>query len=161
MEVSVAGSITKNAIATVAATLGNEPSIPVVIFTGLVLVFGILIILYLVLLLQGRIFSSLDKKKQEQKEVEKVAAAQAAVPAPVEACAPAAAAVPASAPVYEGVSPEVVAAISAAVTEFSAGQYSVQNISGAQSVQSEPIPTKTERRGRWGLAGVMSDTEPF
>ena len=46
-----------------------EPSIATVIITGLVLVFAILILLYLIIALQGVIFVGLDKKKSEKKQL--------------------------------------------------------------------------------------------
>lgn len=118
-----------------------EPSIATVIITGLVLVFAILILLYLIIALQGVIFVGLDKKKSEKKQEEKPA------PAP----APAAKAAPAPAPaVQAGIPGEVVAAISAAVTAASDMPVAVRSITKAPA-----------RRNGWALAGVYSYTEPF
>ena len=118
-----------------------EPSIATVIITGLVLVFAILILLYLIIALQGVIFVGLDKKKSEKKQEEKPA------PAP----APAAKAAPAPAPaVQAGIPGEVVAAISAAVTAASDTPDAVRSITKAPA-----------RRNGWALAGVYSYTEPF
>ncbi len=178
MGLFAAGQITTNAIAAVPVVASSDPSIPVVIFTGLTLVFGILILLYLVLLLQGKIFSALDRKKQEQeKEKAEKAAEQKKAQMPPEQSvaketalkesvepemvAAIAAATAGAIEVQDGVSPEVVAAIAAAVHECSEGQYAVQSVGMAGGAAYEPIPTKSERRGRWGMAGVMSNTEPF
>lgn len=44
---------------------GNpEPSVGVVVATGLILVFGVLVLLYLLITLEGIIFTSVDRKKK-------------------------------------------------------------------------------------------------
>ncbi len=155
MGVPVTGQMA--AAAVVAVVSRNEPSIPAVIFTGLTLVFGILIILYVVLLIQGKIFKQLDKNKQEA-QAEKAAQMPKADVPKQETCDTVKTEKTRGS---DGISPEVVAAITAAVAEFDGGQYCVQSVSYASNGANEPKPTKAERRGRWGLAGVMSDTEPF
>ncbi len=139
------------------------PSIPVVVLTGLSLVFGILVILYLVLLSQGRIFKGIDAKKRARLEEEK-RAEQAALP--IAETAPAAQAVvltpPRAQPQTEGIPPEVVAAIAAAVAEVGEGQYTLQSITPAAApVLGQAACRKAERRGQWGFAGVIASTEPF
>lgn len=121
-----------------------EPPVAEVVITGLVLVFSILVILTLLLTFQGKFFASLDKKKKEAADVKQAApvvkqAAQQAVQQPA---APA---------VQAGIPPEVVAAITAAVASIEGGKYTLRSVSVA--------PQKT--RGQWGLAGVISYTEPF
>ena len=59
-----------------------EPSIATVIITGLVLVFAILVLLYLIITLQGKIFVSIDNKKKAKTEAAKAAPAPAAKAAP-------------------------------------------------------------------------------
>ncbi len=147
-----AEQIAANAIVAVVHATESAPSIPVVIGTGLTLVFGILIILYVVLLVQGKIFSKIDKAKQEQ---------ETATVAPVQNMPQQNNPVQNTPVVEEGISPEVVAAIAAAVTEFSEGQCKVQSVCHANTDTNKPLSAKSERRGRWGLAGVMSDTEPY
>ncbi len=119
-----------------------EPSIATVIITGLVLVFAILILLFLIIALQGVIFVGLDKKSAKKQD-EKPAAA----PAPAAKAAPAPAPAPA---VQAGIPGEVVAAISAAVTAMSDTPVAVRSITKAPA-----------RRNGWALAGVYSYTEPF
>ena len=82
---------------------GNpEPSVGVVVATGLILVFGVLVLLYLLITLEGIIFTSVDRRKKGAPAPKKEAA-----PAPVKAAAP-------KAPVVEaGIPGEVVAAIAA------------------------------------------------
>ena len=121
-----------------------EPSIVTVIVTGLVLVFAILILLYLIITVQGVIFVGIDKKKNAKNQAAKAESAPTAKPAP----APAAAA-PAPA-VQAGIPGEVVAAISAAVTAASDGPVALRSIAKAPA-----------RRNGWGLAAVYSYTEPF
>lgn len=120
--------------------LPGEPAWHIVAITGILLVFGVLVLLYLMITLEGVIFSSLDKKK--------AAAPTAPKPAsPVKATAPV---VPAPA-VEEGIPGEVVAAIAAAVACMEdGGHYVVRSISKAKT-----------GRSAWGQAGVVSYTEPF
>lgn len=118
----------------------QEPSSATVVLTGISLVFLILLILIAVIMIQGKIFTSLDKKKQEKEKGEQAAA-------PVAAAAPAT--VPA--PVIEaGIPPEVVAAIIAAVSASTDGAFTLRAVS-----------TTGRGRGSWGLAGVIQATEPF
>ncbi len=148
MALSAIGQIPFLAVAATAGSASGSPSIPVVILTGLSLVFGILIILYLILLAQGKVFSSIDARKKAPKAEEKP---QKAAPAP----APVAAPLPV---VQEGIPPEVVAAIAAAVAQVEEGKYTLQSIQAAPAAHSQ---TPADRRGRWGFAGVISSTEPF
>ncbi len=119
---------------------GSYPSNAVVVAIGISLVFLILVILTLVILLQGKIFDSLAAGKKQ-----KAAAAPAAPPkaAPV---VPA----PAAPAVEEGIPPEVVAAIAAAVASLEGGKYTLRSLTRVK-----------DGRGAWGLAGVVSGTEPF
>lgn len=118
-----------------------EISNTVVVFTGITLVFFILLILILLITLQGKIFASMEKKKQDQSQPVQPP------PAPVAAPAPA----PVSAPVVEeGIPPEIVAAIIAAVSAATEGAYTLR-----------AVKTSKQGRGQWGLAGVLQNTEPF
>lgn len=56
--------------------------IPVVVLTGISLVFAILFILILVVLLEGKIFTSLGKKKNAEAAQEQASPAPVAAPAP-------------------------------------------------------------------------------
>ena len=128
---------------TTAAAAKAEPATVTVVVTGLVLVFAILVLLVVVLMIEGKIFESIDKKKQLKKEQE---SQSVPIPAPV---APVAA-VPAMPAVEQGIPPEVVAAIAAAVASIEGGRYQLRSVQTAQ-----------KGRGQWGLAGVISYTEPF
>ena len=115
----------------------NEPPIPVVVVTGVVLVFAILVLLFLILQLEGRIFTSIDRKKGQKKQplqTDSLAGVLAA-PAPK---------------LQSGISPEVVAAIAAAVAASSGGAYTLRS-----------VKTVKKGRGSWGFAGVIQSTEPF
>lgn len=153
----------------------DEPSIAVVVITGLTLVFGILILLYLILLLEGKIFQSIDKKKQEKgklealtKELEETKAAlQAAQDPAQQQAALAAAAAAATAAVQGGISSQVVAAIMGAISAELGGDFIIQSINQAEetvkAAQAQPAgkPAARGRRGQWGTAGVAQNTEPF
>jgi Na+-transporting methylmalonyl-CoA/oxaloacetate decarboxylase gamma subunit len=120
---------------------GNpEPSVGVVVATGLILVFGVLVLLYLLITLEG-IFTSVDRKKKGAPAPKKEAA-----PAPVKAAAP-------KAPVVEaGIPGEVVAAIAAAIACMDGGEhYTLRSVKR----------TRVSGRSAWGQAGVVAYTEPF
>ena len=111
---------------------GNpEPSVGVVVATGLILVFGVLVLLYLLITLEGIIFTSVDRRKKG---------------APVKAAAP-------KAPVVEaGIPGEVVAAIAAAIACMDGGEhYTLRSVKR----------TRVSGRSAWGQAGVVAYTEPF
>ena len=160
MALSAAWQIPFSLAAASAAATADTPSIPVVVLTGLSLVFGILIILYIVLTIEGKIFTEIDRKKKEKQEEEKQREELAkAAPAQEQVAAIAAVAQYQSGAepgVQAGIPPEVVAAIAAAVAAESEGQYTLESISAAPQLQKAP-----DRRGRWGFAGVIADTEPF
>ena len=118
---------------------GNpEPSVGVVVATGLILVFGVLVLL---ITLEGIIFTSVDRKKKGAPAPKKEAA-----PAPVKAAAP-------KAPVVEaGIPGEVVAAIAAAIACMDGGEhYTLRSVKR----------TRVSGRSAWGQAGVVAYTEPF
>lgn len=113
---------------------GNpEPSVGVVVATGLILVFGVLVLLYLLITLEGIIFTSVDRRKK-------------GAPAPKKEAAP-------KAPVVEaGIPGEVVAAIAAAVACMDGGEhYTLRSVKR----------TRVSGRSAWGQAGVVAYTEPF
>lgn len=119
----------------------SYPSNAVVVAIGISLVFLILVILTLVILLQGKIFDSIAAGKKQK----------AAAPAAPQKAAPAAPAPAPAAPVVEeGIPPEVVAAIAAAVASVGGGKYTLRSLTRVK-----------DGRGAWGLAGVVSGTEPF
>lgn len=147
----------------------NPDDIPniVVVLTGLSLVFAILLILIAIIVIQGKIFSSIHNKKQAQETEQKAAQAQqpvvappvaVAAPATVPAAEPLAAAMAAAAAaaviipeIEAGIPGDVVAAISAAVSAASDGTCVVSGVS----------LSKQPKRGQWGHAGVVQSTEPF
>ena len=124
----------------------DHSDIGIVVATGLILVFGVLILLYLLITLEGVIFSFLDKnKKGKTGATQKPAAPQkAAAPKPKAAPAPAIKA-------EQGIPGEVVAAISAAIACMDGGRYSVRSIARAQK----------KGRNVWSDAAVASYTQPF
>lgn len=137
---------------TVAATnvSGNpEPSVGVVVATGLILVFGVLVLLYLLISLEGVVFSAIDQKK-------KGTPVQKSAPAPKKEPAPAPSPVVKSAAkapaVQEGIPGEVIAAISAALVCMEGGAgYTLRSVKRV----------KASGRSAWGQAGINAYTEPF
>ena len=120
---------------------GNpEPSVGVVVATGLILVFGVLVLLYLLITLEGIIFTSVDRRKKGAPAPKKEAA-----PAPVKAAAP-------KAPVVEaGIPGEVVAAIAwTAANIIRCAVLSAQECPGAPP-GGRPVlwltPSRFDRRG--------------
>lgn len=141
-----------NLLAVAATTVSGkpEPSVGVVVATGLILVFGVLILLYLLITLEGIIFSAVDQKKKgtpAQKKDPPVKKETAPVPAP--AVKKLAAKAPA---VEHGISGEVIAAISAAIACMDGGAgYTLRSVKRV----------KASGRSAWGQAGVSAYTEPF
>lgn len=121
--------------------------------TSLVLVFSLLVALCLIVMLEGKLFDALNKKKADAARAALAQSAPSAkVPAPKAAPAPRAAA---PAPVVEaGIPGEVVAAIAAAVYCLEGGQVTLR------SVRRQPQAAGS-RRGAWGQAGVVQNTQPF
>ena len=132
-----------------AATVsGNpEPSVGVVVATGLILVFGVLVLLYLLITLEGIIFSAIDQKKKGT-PAQKSASAPKKEPAPAPAVKSAA-----KAPVVQkGIPGEVIAAISAALACMEGGAgYTLRSVKRV----------KASGRSAWGQAGINAYTEPF
>lgn len=121
--------------------VADHSDIGVVVVTGLVLVFAVLILLYLLIALEGVVFSNLDKKQQKAQGGADAAALppKAAAPAPAPAVQ-----------VEAGIPGEVVAAIAAAVACMEGGRYSLRSVA-------------RPRKGRsaWGDAAVAAYTQPF
>lgn len=109
----------------------------VVTFTGIVLVFLILVLLMAIITLEGKIFDGLGKRK----------AAASKPAAPAKPAAPVQQAAAPAPQVEEGIPGDVVAAIMAAIHAMGNGKYTL----------------KAVRRGTngWGKAGVNDTTAPF
>lgn len=129
------------AASTATTATSEDPSMMVVVVTGLVLVFAILVLLYALLTLEGKLFVNLDKKRAEKKTENTAEINTPVNPAPVLPVAP---------QIEAGIPPEVVAAIAAAVASIEGGKYTLRAVN-----------TQQRGRGQWGLAGVISYTEPF
>lgn len=137
----------------------NEPPTWIVVLTGVSLVFAILLILILVINLQGAIFKSIDRKKEEKAAQPKQQGD--AVKAPSSGNDNISlAAVSGGAGVAAGaVPPEVVAIIAAAVAaaEEEAEGMAPAGTKAARGMNAAP----KSRRGAWGNAGIVQSTEPF
>ena len=132
--------------------LALEASDATVVITGLVLVMGMLVVLCLIIMVEGKLFDRGEQLAHRTgaprvaKATQEAAARAKAAPAP--AAAPAAPAAP-------GVAPEVVAAIAAAVACTESG-------AGVRSIRGAPAPAGSTRRGGgWGQAGLNAATRPF
>lgn len=130
----------------------GEPDWPVVVITGILLVFAVLVLLYLIISFEGVIFTAIDKKKAE---AQKAASKPAPAPAPKPAlAAPSVAKAEPSVPepkIQAGIPGEIVAAIAAALASMEGGKkFAIRSV-------------KRAKKGRnvWSSAGVMSNTEPF
>ncbi len=109
----------------------------VVTLTGIILVFAILILLMAIIMLEGKIFDSMQAKKDAAKEAPKAPAApvqkaETAAPAPQ---------------VEEGIPADVIAAIMAAIHALGNGKYTLKAVRRAKN--------------GWGKAGVNDTTAPF
>lgn len=128
------------------ALLALEAADGTVVLTSITLVFAMLVALCLIITVEGKLFDSLNNKKNPKptpKKADKPAAALAAKPAA------------APAPKTEGGIPgEIIAAISAAVATVVGGNAVIRGI--------KRIPKNGgSRRGAWGDAGVQEHTTPF
>ena len=112
----------------------------VVTVTGIVLVFAILVLLMLIIMLEGKIFDSMNAKKKAAKEAAKAPAVQPAAPVQQAAAAPAP-------QVEEGIPGDVIAAIMAAIHAMGNGKYTLKAV-------------RRSKNG-WGNAGVNDTTAPF
>lgn len=130
------------------ALLALEASDGTVVLTSITLVFAMLIALCLIIMLEGKIFDSMNKKSAAPKPPKPAKA----VPAPKAAPKPPAPAAKADNGAIPG---EVIAAISAAVASV-LGEGAV--IRGIRRVSKTG---KGSRRGAWGDAGVREHTTPF
>ncbi len=122
---------------TVSLSTSTDASMGTVVFTGVSIVFFVLILLYIIITIQGVLFKNASKKA--------ASADVSNAPQPL-------ASAEMLAPVVEdGISNEVVAAITAAIAcmEGSAG-FTVKSVKRAK-----------ERRNAWGNAAAVSYTEPF
>ena len=127
----------------------NMDTALVVLVTGRVVVFAVLILLTAIIKIYGTIVSKAQNKTAQAKPSK--AAEKTAPKAPVTAAVPAA---PAAAPAVEaGIPGEVVAAIAAAVVSVSEEEhkgYAVKSIK--RTAGSRPV---------WSMAGLMDNTRPF
>ena len=111
--------------------------------TGMIVVFAVLIILIIIVAVLGRIMYTAAGKNRETAKKEPAPVAE-----PVKQ--------PSPAPVLyaeEGVSPEVVAAISAAVAVMLSGEGKAFRIRSVRRVR--------ESRPVWSMAGLQENTRPF
>ena len=128
-----------------------------ILITGFTVVFAVLIVLIFIIKIYGTIVTkalaasqerkarkAAEKQKaleQERNQKENAKAAKAAEPAP------------APTPASQGISPEIVAVIAAAVdSTYGTGGARITSIKKSQTPNSRPA---------WGMAGVFENTRPF
>lgn len=114
-----------------------------VVLVGLVVVFAVLLILVTICWAMGKIFSSVSGGNGGEKKASKKAEAAPAPAVKKEAAAPV---------VEEGISDEVVAAISAAIACMmgSGKTFALRSVSRARGARSA-----------WSAAGLAENTRPF
>lgn len=112
--------------------------------SGILVVFGVLILLVAIFYLFGAVMNKGKKKDKKsaavktEKVIKNAPAPVASKPAPV---------------VEQGISPEIVAAISAAIAYSEGGaQYTIRSIKRQQ---------RTSGRPAWAMAGIADNTRPF
>ena len=130
-------------------TWGNTLS---VVLVGLVVVFAALLILIFLVWLMGKIFASINNRKakaQEEKEQDTRRQAQQAMTDQVKAEQAAAG------PVEEGIPPEVVAAISAAVAVV------MEETAPGAAYTISRVQRAGTGRSAWGNAGLAAQLSPF
>lgn len=110
----------------------------VVTLSGMVLVFAILVLLMAIIMLEGKIFDSLNAKKNAAKEEPKAAQKPTAPVQQASTAAP---------QVEEGIPGDVIAAIMAAIYAMGNGKYTLKAVRRAKN--------------GWGKAGVNDTTAPF
>lgn len=127
-----------------------------ILITGFVVVFAVLILLIAIIKIYGTIVSkalSATQERKARKAAEKKKALEQEKAQQSEKASPAAAASAAPAPTVQGISPEIVAVIAAAVdSTYGAGCAKITSIKKSKTNNSRPA---------WGMAGVFENTRPF
>ena len=120
-------------------------------FFGVLLMLAILIV---VISIFSKTVSKTQGKKGKRKEEKAIMTEDLKVVSPfAEVSAPA----PAPAPQAQGVSEEIVAAISAAVYMMEGEGAVITNIAPAKAIRQNPIKT----RNPWAMAAIVQNTKPF
>lgn len=127
-----------------------------ILITGFVVVFSVLIVLIMIIKIYGTIVTkalnaSQDRKARKAAEKKKALEQERAQQS--EKTSPAAPVKSAPAPAAQGISPEIVAVIAAAVdSTYGAGCAKITSIKKSKANNSRPA---------WGMAGVFENTRPF
>lgn len=127
-----------------------------ILITGFVVVFAVLILLIAIIKIYGTIVSkalSASQERKARKAAEQKKALEQEKAQQSEKASPAAAASAAPAPTVQGISPEIVAVIAAAVdSTYGTGCAKITSIKKSKANNSRPA---------WGMAGVFENTRPF
>lgn len=117
-----------------------------VIFTGIVIVFLVLVVLIAIMEIMGRVLGEKPKTPSGGSSAKELPQAAApAAPSPVIK----------KMEVEEGIGDEIVAVISAAIAAFTGGAGKAVSIRRAKSVKA------AGGRSGWSLAGLQENTQPF
>lgn len=108
-----------------------------VVMTGMIVVFIALILLIAFVSIMGKIFDSVNGKKEKKNNSLTEVAAPKAFPAME---------------IEDGISDEVVAVIAAAVASMS-GNFALKSV--------KRVSAKSSRRGAWGVQGIAESTQVF
>lgn len=121
-----------------------------VVFTGLVVVFVVLLLLVGFCILSGKIFTSLDNKKKSKAELEIIGGSDG--PTAIFLASKETAPPEAEPEVEEGISDETVAAISAAISVI------MTNEGNNQPFAVKSIKRTKDARPAWKTAGIQENT---
>lgn len=116
--------------------------VAIVVVTGLIVVFIVLILLIWIVQIMGKIFSSIDKSKGNNPgddAKKKIDTAVNNTPAPI---------------VEDGISDEIVAVIAAAVASVMGTGYAIKSV-------KKSVDKSSSRRTAWGTQGVIENTRVF
>lgn len=128
-----------------------------ILITGFVVVFAVLILLIIIIKIYGVIVTKALKAAQDRKERKQKALDEAKKQQAVQAAKAAAEAEPEplsnEKSAVQGISPEIVAVIAAAVdSTYGTGAARITSIKKSKTPNSRPA---------WGMAGVFENTRPF
>ncbi len=131
----------------------DDLAIGTVVFTGITIVFFVLVLLYIVISIEGVIFTSIENKNKakanvqtnSEQEVVKIEVVAEKAKTEGEVAPP---------KVQDGISGEVVAAITAAIAYM-------QDADGVDYTISTVTRAKTKKQSAWSSSAAAAYTEPF
>ncbi len=133
--------------------LSNTNDLPIgtVVFTGITIVFFVLLLLFIIITIEGVIFTSIENKNKA-KTSEAAKTEEPIVKIEVETAQVKSESAPPK--VQDGISGEVVAAITAAIAYM-------QDVDGTNYTISTVTRAKTKKQSAWASSAAAAYTEPF